>query len=409
MSTTSPAIASRLLGSSLLLALAVVTPSLSQETEQQPPTEPKARFDAAFADYNQAIRDIEQLRIEFEGADDTTRVQINSQLSERVATAQEKMEALLEAAIDVYREAPNQDEQILKLLVAVATHHAIGKSLDKEGHMRHGGDQYEKALPILSALIEGAADRPLLPIVGFFCAFVTNDYDLAKQYLQVAKQRQESLDPESLNDPAQQQLLHLAMEYGAILDEYQEYWTEEQALRAAEAEADDLPRVKISTTKGDVVVELFENEAPNTVANFVTLVKQGFYDGRDFHRVLPAFMAQGGSGKGPNEGGPGYSIACECHQPNYRKHFRGSLSMAHAGRDTGGAQFFLTFVPTTHLNGAHTVFGRVIDGIEVLGEIQHRNPQPDPRQNTNLPVPDKILKAEVLRDRGHAYEVEKLP
>ena len=129
-------------------------------------------------------------------------------------------------------------------------------------------------------------------------------------------------------------------------------------------------RVKLSTTRGDIVIELFENEAPQAVANFLTLVKDGFYDGVVFHRVLPGFMAQGGDPTGTGSGGPGYSIKCECYQPNYRRHFRGSLSMAHAGRDTGGSQFFLTFVPTSFLDGKHTVFGRVIEGMDVAAGLK---------------------------------------
>jgi cyclophilin family peptidyl-prolyl cis-trans isomerase len=162
--------------------------------------------------------------------------------------------------------------------------------------------------------------------------------------------------------------------------------------------------VRLETSKGDVVVELFENEAPQAVANFITLVKQGFYNDVAFHRVLPMFMAQGGDPRGDGSGGPGYAIRCECYQPNYRHHFRGSLSMAHAGRDTGGSQFFLTFVPTSHLDGKHTVFGRVIEGMDVLGELQKRDPQ-----SPGAATPDKIIKAEVLRDRGHEYPFDKLP
>ena len=112
----------------------------------------------------------------------------------------------------------------------------------------------------------------------------------------------------------------------------------------------------MKTSEGDIEIELFENEAPNTVLNFITLVDKGFYNGLKFHRVLPGFMAQGGDPKGDGTGGPGYTIPCECYQPDHRLHFRGSLSMAHAGRDTGGSQFFLTFVPTQHLDGMHTGF-----------------------------------------------------
>ncbi|MEM6799386.1 MAG: peptidylprolyl isomerase [Planctomycetota bacterium] len=163
-----------------------------------------------------------------------------------------------------------------------------------------------------------------------------------------------------------------------------------------------MPRVKFATSKGDIVIELFENEAPQAVGNFVTLVKQGFYDDVVFHRVLPRFMAQGGDPTGTGTGGPGYNIRCECYQDNARKHFRGTLSMAHAGRDTGGSQFFLTFMPTSHLDGKHTVFGRVIEGMPVLAELQ----RVDPGEGGNI---DRIVKAEVLRDRGHEYTFEKLP
>ena len=183
--------------------------------------------------------------------------------------------------------------------------------------------------------------------------------------------------------------------------------TEEMAKRAAEAKADDLPRVKITTTQGDVTVELFENEAPNTVANFISLVEKGFYNGTPFHRVIGGFMAQGGDPTGTGTSGPGYAIACEVEKPGARKHFLGTLSMAHAGPDTGGSQFFLTFRPTEHLDGKHTVFGRVIDGFDVLPKLMRT------QDDQGLPVagvvPDKILKAVVVRKRNHPYDPETLP
>ncbi|MCL6501476.1 MAG: peptidylprolyl isomerase [Pirellulales bacterium] len=187
------------------------------------------------------------------------------------------------------------------------------------------------------------------------------------------------------------------------LSKYEEAWPHEQELRAQEAEADDLPRVQIETTKGTIVVELFENQAPNTVANFISLVKKGFYDGTPFHRVLAGFMAQGGDPQGDGTGGPGYHIACECYREDRRLHFRGSLSMAHAGRDTGGSQFFITFRPTPHLDGRHTVFGRVIEGMDVLAKITRRDPE-QPRQ----PEPDRIVKATVLRDMRQPRQPETL-
>jgi cyclophilin family peptidyl-prolyl cis-trans isomerase len=197
---------------------------------------------------------------------------------------------------------------------------------------------------------------------------------------------------------------HLMASCVGVFEEYKSLWEKESAIRAEEEKANDLPRVKITTNKGEIVIELFENQAPQTVANFLTLVKQGFYNGSPFHRVLPEFMAQGGAKTEDGQGGPGYTIRDEL-KSDYRRHFRGTLSMAKTQEpDSGNSQFFLTFVPTPHLNSRHTAFGRVIEGIEVLGDLQHRSPQ----HETSPPKPDRIIKAEVLRDRGHEYKFEKL-
>ena len=115
---------------------------------------------------------------------------------------------------------------------------------------------------------------------------------------------------------------------------------------------------KISTGKGDIWIKLFPDEAPNTVANFAHLANTGFYNDLVFHRVIPGFMAQGGCPTGTGTGGPDWAIACET-ATNTSLHRRGTLSMAHAGVDTGGSQFFITFVPTPHLDGVHTVFGAI--------------------------------------------------
>ena len=126
-----------------------------------------------------------------------------------------------------------------------------------------------------------------------------------------------------------------------------------------------MTKVLMTTDKGELVIDLFDNDAPNTVANFLKLVNECFYDGLSFHRVINGFMAQGGcpntrdGAKGmAGTGGPGYSINCEIN-PN--KHVAGSLSMAHAGKDTGGSQFFLVHSPQPHLDGVHTVFGKTED------------------------------------------------
>ena len=129
----------------------------------------------------------------------------------------------------------------------------------------------------------------------------------------------------------------------------------------------------IHTDKGDIKLKLYPEEAPNTVANFATLANEGFYNNLNFHRVIPGFVAQGGCPLGTGTGGPGWSIACECDN-NTHKHERGTLSMAHAGRDTGGSQFFICFAPQPHLDGVHTVFGGIekddSDSFKVLDSLE---------------------------------------
>lgn len=127
----------------------------------------------------------------------------------------------------------------------------------------------------------------------------------------------------------------------------------------------------ISTEKGDMKAELYEKETPVTVENFVNLAGKRFYDGLTFHRVIPDFVIQGGCPRGDGTGGPGYTIPCET-SAGRQDHDRGVLSMAHRGKDTGGSQFFICMnrENTQHLDGVHTCFGRVIEGVDVIDDIR---------------------------------------
>ena len=124
----------------------------------------------------------------------------------------------------------------------------------------------------------------------------------------------------------------------------------------------------ISTAKGDIVIELFAVDAPNTVNNFVFLARDGFYNNTTFHRVIAGFMAQGGDPTGCGCGGPGYKFADEF---STRKHVSGALSMANAGPNTNGSQFFITYEPQPHLDGRHTVFGQMTSDMATLENIQN--------------------------------------
>jgi len=142
--------------------------------------------------------------------------------------------------------------------------------------------------------------------------------------------------------------------------------------------------VNIKTNKGDIKIELFGEDTPITVDNFVTLAKKGFYDGVIFHRVIDGFMIQGGCPKGTGTGGPGHTIPCEF--AGYNKNTRGTIAMANAGPNTGGSQFFINLVDNNFLDGKHTVFGRVVEGMEVVDAIGKVETGPGDR-----PIEDVII------------------
>ena len=146
----------------------------------------------------------------------------------------------------------------------------------------------------------------------------------------------------------------------------------------------------IETEKGDIVLELFPNEAPGTVANFEKLAKSGFYDGLTFHRVIPNFVIQGGCPNGNGTGGPGWTIKCET-EGNPHKHLTGTLSMAHAGKDTGGSQFFITHCPQPHLDGVHTVFGQIAEDDKASMDVVN-----------SIRAGDKMLKV-TIQEIGRAH------
>jgi peptidyl-prolyl cis-trans isomerase B (cyclophilin B) len=132
-----------------------------------------------------------------------------------------------------------------------------------------------------------------------------------------------------------------------------------------------MKKATIHTEKGDMKVEFYDVDAPNTVKNFIDLAEKGFYNGLTFHRVIPDFVIQGGCPNGTGTGGPGYKIKCELDGGN-QYHDRGVLSMAHAGKDTGGSQFFICHSRrnTAHLDRKHTCFGKVVEGLDVIDDIR---------------------------------------
>lgn len=338
-------------------------------------------FGQLFTQWQTLLSELSELRAGYQNAEPDRQAEMKTRFNQLIVQGDAMLPLLVRAAQETCAESPG-DQAAGDFLMGTIVH-------------RSKIDDYEGVLPLAETLIEGGAPNASVYAFAGLAAFATGQFDTASEYFQAADKAHVFAALKALGPEHQRR--QIGDSYRALIPYYQRTWAEEQKIRAAEAEADDLPRVLLSTNKGDIEIELFENEAPNTVANFVSLVEKGYYNGITFHRVLPGFMAQGGCPDGTGTGGPGYSIKCECTKPGYRVHFRGSLSMAKtAAPHTGGSQFFLVFTPQKGLDGQHTVFGRIIEGIEVLAKIQRRNPQaPNP--------PDKIIEAKVLRKRNHDY------
>ena len=374
----------------------IVTPLMAQDAPATGNAAPQAAaagparkaFDEKMSQYKDNLKKLRTLKEEYQTATPQRKDEILASFNPILSETEKIQQSLIPSAIAVWQGTDGNDAEIAQFLYGMLQWMTIGR------------ENYEVAYDIARTVLSKdlpaeATGLEVLYAYGAIAAFNTMKLDDAEKWFKLAdaKNAIEKADPENK--------MHIRDMLTYVLPKYKEVWANELAIREKEAKA-ELPRVLLKTTKGDIVIELFANEAPNAVGNFLTLVSQKFYNDTPFHRVLPYFMAQGGDPTGTGTGGPGYCIPCECSQKNARMHFRGSLSMAHAGVDTGGSQFFLTFVPTSFLNGKHTVFGRVVEGMSVLSDIQRIDPQEE-----NLPAPDKILEATILR--GKPMEFKKLP
>jgi cyclophilin family peptidyl-prolyl cis-trans isomerase len=348
--------------------------------------DPQKQWVELLARRDQIEKAAQKLQADFEAAagkkDQKAQQEIGGALQKLIVEFQRDIQPkLAELAEPVYAKDPNNIE---------AAEMVVGKAFHE--------NQYEKVIAVTDKLLEaGKSSPPLLNLAGV-SHFAVQDFKAAHEILLQAQKLDQELFPQ------------LGANFLEPSLTYQPLWETEKKLRVEDAAKNKspetvLPQVLFRTSRGDIYLELFEDQAPNTVANFISLVEAKHYDKTKFHRVIPNFMCQGGD---PNSkdadpsndgsGGPGYTIPCECYRKDARMHFRGTLSMAHAGKDTGGSQFFITHLPTAHLNPSaaeqrgHTVFGRVIKGIEVSAAIRPG---------------DQILSAQVLRKRNHPYEPKK--
>lgn len=348
----------------------------------------RAAYDAAIAQWKERLKRLRDLRVEYATTVDKEKVKgIEENWKKTIDEVNASLPDLIDKAEAAYKESPNTDPQLSSFIYKII----------EDAYKR---DDVDLVLRLSEVLIQGEADYNGVFDMAGYAAYCLNDFDKAKEYLEKAQSLGvlSSVGEDSLGS----------------LETVRKNWEEEVAIRAKEA--DDavspdqlLPRVLLVTSVGEIELELFENEAPETVGNFISLVESGFYTNQIFHRVIPHFMVQGGCPKGNGQGDPGYSIYCEVDKPGARKHFRGTLSMAKLqARDTGGSQFFLCLRPTPHLDGRHTVFGRVVKGLEVLSKIERTEAgDPSVRDFKALP-PTQLLEAKVLRKRDHEYKPNKV-
>jgi cyclophilin family peptidyl-prolyl cis-trans isomerase len=317
--------------------------------------------------------------------------------------------ALEQAGLAEYRRHPNQDQDLVEWMVI---------------HLKDliNRDDYETAAEIATLLVknkfdlriqvvggvtlpDGKHDTVLTPRAGM-SFFGANDFDNARLYLERAQESGSlGMDDLQLGMGGPQGVITmdaLAVKPTEELEwagRYRALWANEQKRRKAEGTADDLPIVRLSTSKGDITLQLFENDAPNTTANFIDLVENKFYDGCDFQDVISGLGAQAGrqSASGVS---PDFTIPAETDNPDHRVHFRGSLSMVTPDDSKASSEFRIAFLANRKLDDKNTVFGRVTEGFDVLVKLQRIDSAYPTPKNVVL---DKIVSAKVLRKRTHPY------
>ena len=249
------------------------------------------------------------------------------------------------------------------------------------------------ALEIVDSMLDAGADKDVVVLSkGFRASYALDDFDRASLMLDRIHAVKPQFDLAGIRK---------------LVEESTEKWQRELTIRRLEKNNDNLPKVKFETTAGNFVVALYEDYAPNTVANFISLVQKKFYNDLTFHYVKPGEYIHGGCPNGDGSGGPGYTIASEFDREQARHFFSGTLGMANTGKNSEGSQFVITHQPLPQLDNQFTAFGRVIEGFNVIlnfKAIDPRNPVPA----GGVPAqPVRIIKAEVLWTRDHEYEPQK--
>lgn len=353
------------------------------------------QFDDTYNEWRGTVIKIQELGVKFNSAKTSDESEnMREQFNNLIAEGQQQMERFVPVALQLFKangtvkwktdnEAP-LPQRDLDHLITLIQQYFFSKG------------RFDKSFELGTALLANNPENQPADLIRRRSAVLSNRFYEVGDIVSDFEQELENL-------PDKEKLLF------TVLPELASLFDQELAIREKEAIADNLPRVQMKTTKGTVVFELFEDQAPDTVGNFISLVEAKFYDGLVFHRVIDRFMVQGGGMNANEEKETGYTIYDEHTfvRNKLRLHFRGSLSMAKTSApNSATSQFFVCSVPTPALNGKHTVFGRVIKGMDVIDRITKTEKTDSDGQPEYIPdvVMDKIISATVLRKRDHEYK-----
>ena len=346
-------------------------------------------FYQKFDEFKAIVQRLRDIQREYKVVRPTGREALEKEFHDKMLESDERFRALMASAPAAFAANP-ADKEIGDFLGATAMVLA-----ERDG-------KFEEAIAKLEVLAEYNFRLEELADPYGRIAFEVSDYETAEKYLKKAEELK------SLTPTGKERL--------ARIEEEKKHWGDELAARERDAalDAEPLPQIRLKTTQGDVLIELFENDAPNTVANFITLVEQGYYDDLPFTLVQPGYRADVGTVLPGSPKELDYTIPSEGHGESFRRHFRGSVSLnwpQDKGKDGGNAEISILLVPDrsrdpakseTGQDTGNTVFGRVVEGLDVLSEFAANNIAQSQQQL------DKVIDAEVVRKREHPYEVKKV-
>jgi cyclophilin family peptidyl-prolyl cis-trans isomerase len=353
-------------------------PGAGTAANKKPMSRTRAEFEEVFARWKTLLGQLRDRELAYRTAGEDARDALAGQYRDKLEETQAMENELLTAAVRAFANNPEDNADLKEFLLQVASQLVQAEC-------------YEDGLRVAQMLIDNGVEEQAVYLGAAKAAFACAEFESAERYLRIVVRGEGGAE--------------WAEDYLRMIDDYREQWKREQRLREQETLAADLPRVILRTERGEIELELFENEAPNTVANFISLVESGFYDGTTFYKVTPELSAVGGCPHGDGSGSPGYFLPHEFDEPDSRAHFRGSLCTVPEGRYANGCQFQITFMPSPTLAGQTTVFGRVVRGLEVLAKLQRRGEDPMSAKVR----PDRILSARVLRKRNHEYRPHTIP